>query len=140
MDRWFEEDAPIYAHFRDPYHRVDVRMSSRHVVVRHGDLVIADSGRPRLLCETGGPTRYYLPFADVRIDVLELSGTVSECPYKGDGRHWHLIVDEDRVDDVAWSLPHPLPESFAAAEHISFYRDKVTVEVDGKAMQEPVLF
>lgn len=31
MDRWFEEDDPVYAHPRDPYHRVDVRSSSRHV-------------------------------------------------------------------------------------------------------------
>ncbi len=49
MDRWFEEDEPIYAHPRDPYHRVDVRAASCHVVVRHGDVVVAGSTRPRLL-------------------------------------------------------------------------------------------
>lgn len=139
MDRWFEEDEPIYAHPRDPYHRVDVRASSRHVVVRHGDVVVADSTRPRMLFETSTPVRYYLPFDDVRIDLLERSDTISECPYKGDGQHWHLHVDGQQVDDAAWSLPHPLPEGFAAAEHVCFYPDKVSVEVDGETLQEPTL-
>lgn len=131
MDRWFEEDDPIYAHPRDPYHRVDVRSASSHVVVRHGGQVVAESDRPKLLFETSVPVRYYLPFDDIRIDLLAKSETVSECPYKGDGQHWHLNVGDDKVVDAAWSLPHPLPEGFAAAEHVCFYSDKVEIEVDG---------
>ncbi|MEJ7772705.1 MAG: DUF427 domain-containing protein [Geodermatophilaceae bacterium] len=132
MDRWFEEDDPVYGHLRDPYHRVDVRASSRRVVVRHQGQVVAESARPKLLFETGNPTRYYLPFADIDLGRLELSDTVSECPYKGDGQHWHLITDGEPVPDVAWSLPHPLPEGFAAAEHLCFYPNKVDLEVDGE--------
>jgi uncharacterized protein (DUF427 family) len=69
MDRWFEEDEPVYAHPRDPYHRVDVRASSRHVAIRRDGELIAESRRPKLLFETGVPVRYYLPFADVRSDL-----------------------------------------------------------------------
>ena len=63
MDRWFEEDEPIYAHPRDPYHRVDVRLSSRHVVVRHKGEVVGESDRPKLLFETNNPigTTYRSP-------------------------------------------------------------------------------
>jgi len=68
----------------------------------------------------------------VDLGRLELSDTVSECPYKGDGLHWHLTVDGERVADAAWSLPHPLPEGFAAAEHLCFYPNKVDLEVDGE--------
>lgn len=131
-DRWFEEDEPVYAHLRDPYHRVDVRSSSRYVVVRHRGQVLAESRRPKLLFETGLPTRYYLPFSDVRLERLALSATVSECPYKGDGQHWNLVGDGAHVADVAWSLPHPLPEGIAATEHVCFYPDKVEVVVDGE--------
>jgi uncharacterized protein (DUF427 family) len=106
-ERWFEEDDPIYAHTRDPYHRVDVRSSSRAVEVRLGDQLVAASSRPKLLFETSNPVRYYLPFEDVRIELLELSETVSECPYKGDGQHWHLRAGGREVRDAAWSLPHP---------------------------------
>ncbi|HWM06515.1 MAG TPA: DUF427 domain-containing protein, partial [Actinophytocola sp.] len=33
MDEWLEEDEPIYVHPRDPYKRVDILASSRHVQV-----------------------------------------------------------------------------------------------------------
>ena len=131
VDRWFNEDEPVYAHFKDPYHRVDVYPSSRHVVVRHNGTLIAESHRPMLLYETGLPVRYYLPFIDTNLGLLSLSETVSECPYKGDGQHWHLTLEGQRIEDAAWSLPHPLPEGIAAAEHICFYPNKVETEVDG---------
>lgn len=136
MDRWFEEDDLVYAHPRDPYHRVDVRSSSRHVIIRWGEEVVAESRRPKVLFETGNPIRYYLPWADVNQDLLGLSDTVSECPYKGDGQHWHLTVGGGQVPDAAWSLPHPLPEALAAAEHICFYPGKVEVSVDGERVTE----
>lgn len=131
-DRWFDEDEPVYAHPRDPYHRVDVRESSRHVVVRHGDETIADTRRPKILYETSLPPRHYIPAIDLRTDLLTLSDTISECPYKGDGQHWHLRVPgHPEVRDAAWSLPHPLPEAFTARDYTCFYNDKVQVEVDG---------
>lgn len=136
LDRWFEEDDAVYAHPRDPYHRVDVRASSRHVVVRHADQVIAESTRPKLLFETSNPIRYYIPFADVRLDLLEMSDTLSECPYKGDGQHWHVIEGDRLVQDAGWSLPHPLPEGLAAAEHVCFYPEKVEVVVDGGRVED----
>lgn len=136
MDRWFEEDEPIYAHPNDPYHRVDVRAASRRVVVRHAGQIVAESDRPKLLFETGLPVRYYLPFADVRLGLLAKSETVSECPYKGHGQHWHLRVGGEEVEDAAWSLPHPQPEGLAAAEHVCFYPDKVELAVDGERVQD----
>ncbi|MDQ3147754.1 MAG: DUF427 domain-containing protein, partial [Actinomycetota bacterium] len=136
FDAWYEEDEPVYARPRDPYHRVDVRSGSYEVVVRHRGQVIAESRRPKLLFETGLPVRWYLPPADVRTDLLRASDTVSECPYKGDGQHWHLADGGgDEVEDAAWSLPHPLPEALAAARHLCFYSDKVDVEVDGRRVE-----
>lgn len=134
-DRWFIEDEPVYGHIRDPYHRVDVLASRRHVIVRHSGQVIADSTRPKMLYETGLPPRYYLPWLDVRLGLLELSDTVSQCPYKGDGQHWNLKVGDERRADAAWSLPHPLAEGIHASEHVSFYPDKVGVTVDGARLR-----
>ncbi len=136
MDFWFEEDDPVHPSSRDPYHRVDVRSSSRHVVVRHAEEFVAESDRPKLMFETGNPIRYYLPLADVRVELLTESDYVSACPYKGDGQHWHLSNGGERVENAAWSLPHPLPEGLAAAEYICFYPEKVEVEVDGSRIAE----
>lgn len=38
------------------------------------------------------------------------------------------------VTDAAWSLPHPLPEGLAAAEHVCFYNDRAEVTVDGQML------
>ena len=135
VDRWFEEDEPLYAHICDPYHRVDVRGARRRVVARIGDTVLADSARPKMLFETALPVRFYVPWADVALQYLTLSDTISECLYKGDGQHWNVIVAGTTVRDVTWSLSHPLPEGLAAAEHVCFYNDRVEVSVDGQRLQ-----
>jgi uncharacterized protein (DUF427 family) len=134
MDAWYQEEERVYAHLRDPYHRFDVHRSSRHVVVRHDGVVVAESRRPWMLFETGTPVRYYLPPEEVRTDLIEQSETVSHCPYKGDGQHWHLRTDGDRVEDAAWSLPDPLGEAQRIAGCICFYPEKVDTEVDGERL------
>ena len=40
FDRWLEEDDPLVSHARDPFHRIDVRPSSRHVRIElNGELL-----------------------------------------------------------------------------------------------------
>jgi uncharacterized protein (DUF427 family) len=128
MDSWFEEDEPVFVHARNPYTRVDILASSRHILVEDGGVTIGESTRPTLLFETGLPTRYYLPKADVRFDFLEPSATVSYCPYKGQAEYWSL---RDGRADVAWSYPTPLPESDKIAGLVAFYPNKVDIHVDG---------
>ena len=70
MDGWFEEAEEIFAHPRDPHHRVDVLRSRRHVRIEVDGVVVAESTAPTLLFETGLPTRYYLEQTDVRMDLL----------------------------------------------------------------------
>src|SRR5262245_1507624 len=60
MDAWFEEDEEVFTHARDPYTRVDILPSSRHVRVEVDGITIAESSKPTLLFETGLPIRYYL--------------------------------------------------------------------------------
>lgn len=83
VDHWFEEDEEIFGHPRDPYHRVDVRPSTREVRVVFAGETICVSRRPMFLFETGLPARYYVPPQDVRMDLLRPSKQTSICPYKG---------------------------------------------------------
>ena len=85
MTEWFEEDEPVYTHPRDPYSRVDILASSRHVRVEVAGVTVADSHQPRILFETGLPPRYYLPLTDVRLDLLRPSVTPVTLPVQGDG-------------------------------------------------------
>ena len=91
LDRWLEEDEEVGGHPRDPYHRVEVLNSSRHVVVSLDGVTLAESRRPVLLFETSLPTRYYLPEEDVNAEALEPSRAHSFCPYKGKAdRYWSV--------------------------------------------------
>ncbi len=80
MDAWFEEDEEVFVYARDPYKRVDVLHSSRHIRVVVDGIVVGDTTRPWLLFETGLPTRYYMPKHDARMDLLEQTDTVTRCP------------------------------------------------------------
>ena len=131
MTEWFEEDEVVYTHPRDPYTRVDILPSSRHVRVEVGGIVVAESHTPRLLFETGLPTRYYLPLTDVRLDLLRPSSSETSCPYKGVASYFSLEAGESTVPDVAWMYRTPLPESQKVAGLVSFYSGNADIYVDG---------
>jgi len=75
MDEWLEEDEPARVHVRDPYHRVDILDSSRHVRVSLNGELLAETEHARVLYETGLPPRWYMPADDVRTDLLVDSDT-----------------------------------------------------------------
>ena len=135
---WYEEDERVVMHARDPHHRVDTLRSSRRVQVLAGGQVVADSVRPLLLFETTLPTRYYLPFDDVRTEFLEASDATSVCPYKGRARYWSIRVGDAVVKDVAWSYPDPIPENPKVRDLVAFFQERVDLVVDGEALGRPV--
>jgi uncharacterized protein (DUF427 family) len=137
MDAWFEEDEEVFTHPRDPYKRVDILPSSRHVRVEVEGVTIAESTSPRLLFETGLPVRYYLPKTHVRMDLLTHTDTVSHCPYKGDAEWWSVQAGDQVHEDFAWSYRTPLPESEKIAGLVAFYNEKVDIYVDGMLQERP---
>lgn len=135
MDAWIDEDDPVEGHLRDPYHRVDVRDTARHVRVLAGDEVLADTTRAKLLSETGLANRYYIPREDVRDDVLAPSDTTTVCPYKGTASYWSARVDGRELADAAWAYPEPLEDALHARDHLCFSHDGIAIEVDGERVE-----
>jgi uncharacterized protein (DUF427 family) len=137
MDAWFEEDEEVFTHPRDPYTRVDILPSSRHVRVEVDGVTVAESASPRLLFETGLPARYYLPKTHVRMDMLTPTDSESHCPYKGRAEWWSVRVVDSLHEDLAWSYRTPLPESQKIAGLVAFYNEKVDIYVDGVRQERP---
>jgi uncharacterized protein (DUF427 family) len=130
LDRWLDEDEEVEA-FRDPFHRVDVRRTSRHVTVTAGGVVIAESRRALLLSETGLRNRFYVPRADVTATLHGPTATTSVCPYKGRAEyHTVELPDGTRLEDAAWSYPEALGDASAIAGHLSFDAEGVEVHAD----------
>jgi uncharacterized protein (DUF427 family) len=131
VDAWYEESEQLTAHPRDPYHRVDVVPSDRHVTVRVGDRVVAESRRPTMVFETSLPARTYLPADDVDLDQLEPSDTRSVCPYKGrTTRYFSIRTDDGLREDAVWVYDEPLPEAAGLAGLLAFDDDQVTIDVE----------
>ena len=131
-DRWWDEDDEVRGHLTDPFHRIDVRATSRKVRVLAGDVLLAESAHPLVLSETGLPNRFYLPGSDMREDLLAASDTRTVCPYKGEARYWSLRVAGRELADVAWEYPQPLPGAARIAGYRCFLHGELTIEVDGE--------
>ena len=125
MDAWYEEEQQVFAHARDPYSRVDVLPSSRHVRIVLAGLTVADTQRPQLVLETGLPTRYYIPEQDVRLDLLEPSETTTRCAYKGKASYWSAKIGERVFKNIVWSYREPLPACSPIANFLCFFNERV---------------
>lgn len=134
FDAWYEEDERNVGHPRDPFHRIDIVRSSRHVRVELDGELLADSGDPYILFEPPLPPRYYLPADDVRTDRLAPSDIRTFCAYKGEASYLSL----EGVGDVAWTYPAPLREASVVTDRIAFFDERVDLVIDGTRLARPV--
>jgi len=125
---WREEDEPIVAHPHDPFKRIDILASTRHVRVESEGRLLAESSRALLLFETFLPVRFYLPRADVVVD-LEPTDTISYCAYKGRASYFSVA---DGPADVAWTYHQPLHEAEPVTDRIAFFNERLDIIVDGR--------
>jgi uncharacterized protein (DUF427 family) len=131
MDAFYEEDERIVGHAADAYHRIDIRQTSRHLVVQHGDRVVADSTRPLALYESGFAPRWYVPRGDVDESALTPAEGQTFCPYKGLCSYF----DIGDAAKAAWSYPDAWTEVRRISGHISFEPDLVDVQLDGTRLR-----
>jgi uncharacterized protein (DUF427 family) len=131
MDGFYEEDDRILGHAADPYHRIDIRRTSRRLVVRARDRVIADSNNPLVLYESGFAPRWYVPRADVVAEALTPDELETFCPYKGIASYY----DVDGIRQAAWSYRAPFDDIAAIGDLVSFEPDKVEVSLDGERLE-----
>jgi uncharacterized protein (DUF427 family) len=130
MDAFYEEDERIVGHAADFYHRLDIRSTSRHLVVRDGERVIADTHRPVALYESGFAPRWYVLRDDVDESALQPVDGQTFCPYKGLASYY-TIGERKRA---AWCYPEAWPEAARVSNLLSFEPDKIDVYLDGRQL------
>ena len=130
MDGFYEEDDRIVGHAADAYHRIDIRSTSRHLVVRDGERVVADTRRPVVLYESGFAPRWYVPREDIDEAALDHVEGQTFCPYKGLA-DYYSIGERTRA---AWSYIDAWPESERISNLVSFEPDKIDVRLDGQRL------
>jgi uncharacterized protein (DUF427 family) len=131
---WLDEDEPVVSHPHDPFSRIEVLRSSRHVRVELDGRLLAESSRPMLLFETLLPVRFYLPREDVAVP-LESSETSTYCAYKGRASYFSV---PDGPRDVAWTYREPLHDAEPVRDRVCFFDEHLDVIVDGKRRDRPI--
>jgi uncharacterized protein (DUF427 family) len=131
MDAFYEENERIVGHAADAYHRIDIRSTSRHLVVQDGEQVIADTKHPLALYESGFAPRWYVPREDIDESALKLVDVQTFCPYKGICSYYDIGSHQR----AAWSYVNAWPEVGRVTNLVSFELDKLDVYLDGKRLQ-----
>jgi uncharacterized protein (DUF427 family) len=127
MDGFYEEDERILGHAADPYHRIDIRQSSRNLVVRHDGRVIANTRRALVLYESGFAPRWYVPRADIDETALTPVKLQTFCPYKGLCSYYSI----GDARQAAWCYPDAYAQVGRISNFVSFEPDIVSVYLDG---------
>jgi uncharacterized protein (DUF427 family) len=127
MDAFYEEDERIMGHAADSYHRIDIRQTSRRLVIRDHDRIIVDTKRPVVLYESGFAPRWYVERADVDESALTLVEHQTFCPYKGLCSYY----DISGARLAAWSYSNAYPQVSRISGLVSFEPDIVSVQLDG---------
>lgn len=134
---WLEEHEEIIGHPRDPFHRVDIRSTLRRVEVTLDGVKLADTVGAQLLFETQLPVRYYIPPADVRLDLLEASQHRTVCPYKGEAKYWSF-PESARGKNIAWAYDSRYMDAQQIHGLVSFFNERADIAVDGEPQGHPV--
>ncbi|WP_051529441.1 DUF427 domain-containing protein [Meiothermus cerbereus] len=115
--------------------------TAKRILVRLGELVIADSSRACRVLETSHPPVYYIPPADIRMGLLEATPRQTYCEFKGGASYWTLKVGDTVLPNVAWSYEDPTPGFAAIKGYLAFYLEPLEGFVDGeKAQPQPGRF
>jgi uncharacterized protein (DUF427 family) len=131
MDAFYEDDERILGHAADSYHRIDIRQTSRRLMVRHQDRVVADTKRPIVLYESGFAPRWYVPRADIDQSALTFVEHQTFCPYKGLCSYYEI----GDAHLAAWSYREAYPEVGRILDLVSFEPDMVSVHLDGTQLR-----
>jgi uncharacterized protein (DUF427 family) len=130
MDAFYEEDERIVGHAADAYHRIDIRATSRHLVVRDGDRTIADTRHPLALYESGFAPRWYVPRDDIDESALKPVDEQTFCPYKGIASYY----DIGGRKRAAWTYANAWTEVNRVSNLVSFEPDKIDVYLDDRQL------
>ena len=65
---------------------------------------------------------HYFPIDSVRAEVLQPSGTTTQCPWKGTASYYTLDVNGEQNRDAAWYYPTPKDAAARITGRVAFWR------------------
>jgi uncharacterized protein (DUF427 family) len=137
VEKWLEEDEEVIVHPRDPYHRIELRDTSRRVEVALGGTTLAASSAPLVLFETTLPARWYFAREDVAAELVLNPAVRTGCAYKGWATYFDVRLGDEIERALAWQYTDPLPGMERIRGRVCFFNERVDVIVDGAREDRP---
>jgi uncharacterized protein (DUF427 family) len=116
--------------------------SARHVVIRFGGIVVAQTRSAWRVLETSHPPSWYLPPDAFLAGVLVPASGSSLCEWKGRAAYWDVLSPREhggsgaRAERAAWSYPDPTLAFAAIAGHVAVYPGRMEAcLVDGEPVR-----
>lgn len=110
---------------RIPDYAVAISPATARVKVTANGNLIADTDKALLVEETKHAPVFYLPREEVDMSAFVETDLSTYCPFKGHASYWSL----GELENFVWSYEAPYPEVGGLKDHLSFYTDKVTIEI-----------
>lgn len=110
----------------DETHPITITPNPSRVVVRRGDVVVADTTSALTLQESTFPAVQYIPFEDADPSYLRRSDHWTYCPFKGDASYYDLVVDGQEIPNAVWVYEEPYDAMAQIKGHLAFYPQNVT--------------
>jgi len=125
---------PAPGFVQHPQHRVDIHTSDASVQVAFAGTEIANTRRALRVDESRHDIVYYVPRADVRMDLLNSTQHTSYCPFKGTARYWSISVGGRTAENAVWAYDEPFDEALPLRGHVAFYTERVDrIAIDDKS-------
>jgi uncharacterized protein (DUF427 family) len=106
--------------------------SAKHVLVRLGDTVVAETRDAYRVLETSHPPTWYLPpDAIISGTVVRSAATSTWCEWKGAATYWDVLG----LTAVAWSYETPTRGFEAIAGYLTFYPSRLACSIDGERVR-----
>lgn len=96
-------------------------LTSSHVLITHGGVIVADTRAAVRTLETSHPPTYYVPPSDIPPGRVRRADGGSFCEWKGQAVYWDVLIDGLVVPLAAWSYPNPTPPFERLRNHLAFY-------------------
>jgi len=110
---------------KNPTYRIVIEQSPRRVRVAFAGATIVDTTRALLLLEQNHLPVYYVPIADVRMDLMTPTDHRTHCPYKGDASYWTIRVGDRTAENAVWGYKDPFEECLPIKGTVAFYWNRV---------------
>ena len=98
-----------------------VQDCSESIKVVVDGIEVAESTQTKRVLETSHPPVYYIPPADIRMELLKRIAGQSWCEWKGKAYYFDVIVGEQRIPKACWAYPSPTRAFESIRDYVAFY-------------------